>query len=213
MSALGTGAAYMSAEDQAAQRKKATMQAIEEEAGIQQKANTTTDEFVKENFDPTTRAANYEAQATKTEKSLGDLLSDQMSAGQGGVSPAAAGALSSAYTEGAGRATAAAGDKARTLSRLLGRGGAAGGLFGQDAERGADYASDMLGLGVDSRLNRNRANVAYGNAGNAGNDMALIGGLLSGGAGAAAGQYYSGTRTPQYNYRGADLPGSLRGGR
>lgn len=189
----GTGMQMRAANQAESAQKRAVLRGIEQEAGIQDKANDRTKDFVEDTFDPTTRNANYEAQATKQEQSLGQLLATQAAQGQGGITPATAGDVSDSYTRRKAEATASAADRARTLTRLLARGGASGNLRGEEALTGADYSSDMMGYGVDSRLNKNRTDVNYGFAGNKGNDLALLGGLLSGSAGMIAA---GGKKTP-----------------
>lgn len=210
-SAGGTVLSMNAAAKQDRERKQALLQGIEEQSAIQDKANARTDEFVKDTYDPTKRAANYEAEAAKTEKSLGELLSSQAASGQGGITDSTTGAVSDAYTRQKAHSTAAAADRSRTLSRLLSRGGAAGGLFGSEALKGADYSSDMLGFGVDSQLAKNRAGVRAGAANSAGNGMALLGGLLSG-AGTVLGGMGGMGGANTTDYRGTILPNSLRGG-
>lgn len=179
--AIGGTALSANAASQAQRaQKRALLRGIEQESAIQDKANDRTKDYVEDTFDPTTRNANYEAQATKQEQSFGDLLAKQATLGQGEITPATAGAVSDAYTRSKADATAQAADRARTLSKLLARGGASGNLRGEEALTGADYSSDMLGLGVESRLNQGRTKNAYGIAGNSGNDLALLGGLLTG---------------------------------
>lgn len=182
--AAGGTAVQMRAANQAEQsQKRALLRGIEQESATQDKANDRTKSFVEDTFDPTTRNANYEAEAAKQEQNLGQLLAAQASQGQGGITPATAGAVSDTYTQKKAEATATAADRARTLTRLLARGSAGANLRGEEALTGADYSSDMLGLGLESRLNKGRTNAAYGMAGNSGNDLALLGGLLSGSAG------------------------------
>lgn len=183
VSAAGTGASMMAAQEQAAAQKRAMRQGMEEERRIQNKANDRTQEYVKDTFDPTNRAANYEQQAAKQEQSFGELLAKQAIDGQGAINDATAGAVSDTYTRAKAQAEAGAAERARTLSRLMARSGATGGLYGQEAMTGADYASDMMGYGVDSRLNSNRTNARYGAAGSKGQGLALLGGLMSGAAG------------------------------
>lgn len=174
-----------------ADRKRALVQGVEEEAKIQDKANLATNDYVKETYDPTKRAQNYETQATDREAALGSLLAKQSEGGKGDITPATSGALSDTYTQAKAGATADSAQRARTLTKLLSRSGATGGLFGQEALTGADYASDVLGLGVNSKLNANLTNSRYNAAGNSGNNLALLGGLLSG-----AGRAYGGTVKP-----------------
>jgi hypothetical protein len=187
---IGTGAGYMSAEKADEERKRALMQGIEGDAEVQDKANAATQEYVTETFDPTKRAENYEAGVSKNEDALGQLLAKQSELGQGDVTSGTTGAVSDTYTRAKAQATADQASKARNTARLLSRAGGAGSLFGNEAITGADYASDMLGFGVDQRLNANRTNARYGAAGSSGSDLALLGGLLSG-----AGQAYGGTTT------------------
>lgn len=192
--AAGGTAVSMSASQRAErERKQALLTGINEEAGIQDRANKRTDRYVEETFDPTKRLANYETEAATKEASLGELLAKQAAAGQGEITASTTGALSDAYTRQKASATAASTAKSRTLAKLLSRSGAAGGLYGNEALKGADYSSDMLGFGTESAMNRNMTNVNAGAAGSAGNDLALLGGLLSGSAGIAAGV---GRRTP-----------------
>lgn len=207
----GTALQMNAASQQARERKQAALQGIEDQAAVQDKANARTDQFVADTYDPTKRAANYEAEAAKTEKSLGELLATQAANGQGGITDSTTGAVSDAYTRQKAQSTAAAADRSRTLSRLLSRGGAAGGLFGTEALKGADYSSDMLGFGVDSQLARNRAGVRAGAANSAGNGMALLGGLLST-AGTAVGGMGGRAVPNTTDYRGTILPTVLRGG-
>lgn len=179
--AAGGTAVQMRAANQAEQaQKRAVLRGIEQESEIQDKANDRTQDFVKDTFDPAARNANYETQATKQEQSFGELLAKQAAQGQGEITPATAGAVSDSYTRSKADATAQAAERARTLSKLLARGGASGNLRGEEALTGADYSSDMMGYGVESRLNQNRTRNAYGVAGSSGNDLALLGGLLSG---------------------------------
>lgn len=185
-SAAGAGATYMSAQEQADARQRATNQGIESQADISHKSADMTKNYVGDTFDPTTRAANYEGVATTKEKSFGDLLAKQATDGQGGITDATTGAVSDAYTRSKATATADASQRARTLSRLLSRGGANAGLFSREALTGADYSSDMLGLGTDSQLAKNRTQVGYDAAGREGSGLALLGGLLSGSSGAVA---------------------------
>lgn len=183
--AAGGTAVQMRAANQAEQaQKRAVLRGIEQESEIQDKANDRTQDFVKDTFDPAARNANYETQATKQEQSFGELLAKQASQGQGEITPATAGAVSDSYTRSKADATAQAAERARTLSKLLARGGASGSLRGEEALTGADYSSDMMGYGVESRLNKNRTGARFDAAGNSGNDLALLGGLLSGSAGA-----------------------------
>lgn len=186
-SVAGTGISMMGAQEARDKQQRALMQGLEEDAAIQDRANDRTSEFVQDTFDPTTRAANYEAEAAKTEKSFGELLAKQATEGQGEINDSTAGALSDTYTREKAKSTAAAADRTRNLSRLLARGGATGGLFDNEAMKGADYSSDMMGFGVDSRMNKGLTDARFGAAGNAGGGMALLGGLLSGGAGAMGG--------------------------
>lgn len=186
--AAGGTAVQMRAADKTEQaQKRALLRGIEQESAIQDKANDRTQDFVEDTFDPATRNANYEAQATKQEQSFGQLLAKQAEQGQGEITPATSGAVSDSYTRSKAGATAQAAERARQLSKLLARGGASGNLRGEEALGGADYSSDMMGYGVESRLNQNRTNNAFGAAGNKGNDLALLGGLLSGSAGTIAG--------------------------
>lgn len=189
VSALGAGASYMSAEKADAERKRALLRGIESDEAIQDKANAETGEYVKDTFDPTTRAENYETGVSKNEEALGQLLSKQAELGRGDVNAGTAGAVSDTYVRARARATADQATKARTSARLLSRAGGAGSLFGDEALAGADYASNMLGFGVDQRLNMNRTQADYG-AANGGNNLALLGGLLSG-----ASRAYGGTTT------------------
>lgn len=190
ISALGAGASYMSAEKADAERKRVLLRGIEGEEAIQDKANAATEDYVKETFDPTKRAANYEAGVTKNEEALGALLAKQAEQGQGTVSAGTTGAVSDTYARAKASATATQATKARDTARLLARSGGAGSLFGNEALVGADYASNMLGFGVDQRLNGNLTQSQYGAAGGAGNNLALLGGLLSG-----ASTAYGGTTT------------------
>jgi len=184
----GTATSVYSADQAADERRRAAALGAETEAAIQDKANDATKDFVTETFDPTKRAANYETEAGAREKALGDLLAKQGELGAGDVSNATSGALSDTYTTAKANATATSAQKARNTARLLARAGGAGGLFGNEAIKGADYASDMLGFGVDSNLNRTATGARYNNAG--GGNLALLGGLLSG-AGQAYGSYAS----------------------
>lgn len=185
IAAAGAGLSYMSAEEAADEQKRALLQGIEHEHQTQEKANAATQDYVKETFDPTKRQENYEAGATKNEEALGQLLAKQSELGQGGVNDATTGAVSDSYTRAKAQSTADQATKARNSARLLSRAGGSGSLFGNEAIAGADYASDMLGFGVDSRPNQNATNVR------AGRNLALLGGLLSG-----AGRAYAG-RTPE----------------
>lgn len=187
VAAAGSAASYMSAEDAADERRRAAALGAENEAKIQDKANEATKEYVTETFDPTKRAVNYENEAGSREKALGELLSAQSDLGQGDVSAATTGAVSGAYDTARANATDRSAQRAKNTARLLARAGGAGGLFGNEAIKGADYASDMLGFGVDSNLNRTLTGARYQNAGDGGN-LALLGGLLSG-AGKAYGSY------------------------
>lgn len=191
ISAIGAGASYMSAEKADEARKRALMQGIEAEDKIQEKANAATEDYVRETFG-TGRQENYEAGAKQGEEALGQLLSKQAELGQGDVTAGTTGAVSSTYTRAKAKAAADQATKARNTARLLSRAGGAGTLFGNEAIAGADYASDMLGFGVDSRLNQNLTGSRYGAAGSAGRDLALLGGLLSG-----AGQAYGGSKAAQ----------------
>lgn len=195
LAAASAYASYSSAERAAEERKNAAVAGAEEEARIQDKANEATQDFVTETFDPTTRAANYEGEAASREKALGDLLASQSDQGMGEVSSATTGNLSDTYARSRAGATAATAQKARNQAKLLSRAGATGGLFGREAITGADYASDMLGFGVDSRLNQNRTGIRYGAADGAGRNLALLGGLLAG-AGQAYGAYNGGQQAP-----------------
>jgi hypothetical protein len=190
MAAAGTATSVISADEQADARRRAAAQGAEAEAKIQDKANEATQDFVTETFDPTTRAANYEGEAAGREKALGDLLASQSDQGMGEVSSATTGNLSDTYARARAGATASTAQKARNQAKLLSRAGATGGLFGREAIKGADYASDMLGFGVDSRLNQSLTGARYGQAASAGDDMAMLGGLLAG-AGQAYGGYYN----------------------
>ncbi len=188
----------MAAEKQESARKRAINQGLEAEGQIQKKANLRTNDFVQDNFDPTNRAANYETQAANQEKSFGELLAKQSSLGQGEINDSTAGALSDEYVRGKAKATADTQQRTRDLSRLLSRQGAVGGLANQDAMAGGDYSSDMMGFGVDQRLNNNLTNVKFGSAGSKGGELSLLGGLLSGSAGVVGGakRKYDSTRTP-----------------
>jgi hypothetical protein len=186
MAAAGTATSVYTADQEADNRRRAAAQGAEAEAKIQDKANDATQEFVTETFDPTTRAANYESEAGTREKALGDLLAAQSDQGMGDVNAATTGALSDTYTRAKAGATASSAQKARNQAKLLSRAGATGGLFGREAITGADYASDMLGFGVDSRLNQSLTGARYGNAGN--QNLQMLSGLLAG-AGQAYGSY------------------------
>lgn len=188
IAALGTGASYMAAEQADKERKQALIQGIEQDEKIQDKANLATQDYVQETFDPTKRQENYETAAGDTERALGQLLSKQSDLGQGDVSAATSGAVSADYTRAKAKSAADAATKARSTAKLLSRGGALGNLFGNEAMTGADYASDMLGFGADSRMNSSLTNARYGQAGGAGRDLALLGGLLSGASTAYGGQ-------------------------
>lgn len=161
------------------QRDRATDRAIqqgaEEESKIQRRANNTTNDYVRETFTPETRTQNYEAQATKREQSLGDILA-QASEGQG---TAATGAVSSDYTRAKAAADANSSARASKSARLLARGGALGDLFGNEAIRGGDYASDMLGFNADSNMNRTLTNSNVRRAQRKGRELELLGGLMS----------------------------------
>lgn len=189
--AASSAASYMSAEDAADDRRRAAALGAETEAKIQDKANDATETFVKETFDPTTRQENYEAGAKANEDALGELLSKNAEVGMGDVNAATTGKVSDTYTRAKAQATADSTQKARNQAKLLSRGGALGGLFGNESLAGADYSSDMLGFGVDSRMNRNLTNMRYGQAGG-NNELALLGGLLAG-----AGQAYGSAQTPK----------------
>jgi hypothetical protein len=192
LAAAGTATSVYSSDQAADDRRRAAALGAENEAAIQDKANEATKDYVTETFDPTKRAENYETEAGSREKALGDLLSKQSELGQGDVGTGATGAVSSTYGQARAAAAASSAQKARNSARLLARAGGAGGLFGNEAIRGADYASDMLGLGVDSALNRTATGARYGAAGN--QNLALLGGLLSG-AGQAYGGYTSKPKT------------------
>jgi hypothetical protein len=200
-SVAATGASYMSAEKADEERKRALMQGIEAEDKIQEKANAATEDYVKETFGGD-RQANYEAGAKQGEEALGQLLSKQAELGQGDVTAGTTGAVSSTYTRAKAQAAADQATKARNSARLLSRAGGAGTLFGNEAIAGADYASDMLGFGVDSRLNQGLTGARYGQAGGAGRNLALLGGLLSG-----AGRAYGGRSQPAPNAIGYGTEG------
>lgn len=210
-SAGGTALQMNAAAKQDRARKQAALQGLEDQAAIQDKANARTDQYVQDTYDPTKRMANYEAEANKTEKSLGELLAAQAASGQGAITDSTTGAVSDAYTQQKARSTADAADRSRTLSRLLARGGAGANLFGSESLKGADYSSDMMGYGVDSRLANNRARVRADAANSAGSGMALLGGLLST-AGTAVGGMGGKAMPNTTDYRGTILPTVLRGG-
>lgn len=182
LSAVGTAATVSASEKAASERKRAIMQGVEEEAAVQDKSNARTNEFVQQTFAPTTRTANYEAEAGKAEKSFGELLASQAGQGQGEINPATTGAVSNEYLRSKASSTAQAAERARTLSRLMARGGATGGMMGRESLAGSDYASDMLGFGAQSRTAQRGTGVRLGQASNAGQDMALLGGLLGAGS-------------------------------
>lgn len=196
----GTALQVSSANQAERAQKRALLRGIEQESAIQDKANDRTKDYVEDTFDPTARNANYEAQATKQEQSFGELLAKQAAQGEGAITPATAGAVSDSYTRSKADATAKAAERSRQLSKLLARGGASGNLRGEEALTGADYSSDMMGYGVESRLNKNRTGSNFDVAGGAGNDLALLGGLLSGSAGliAGGGKKKVGTGLPAY---------------
>lgn len=181
----GTVASMSAAERADRERKRALVQGIEDEKAITKKSAERTSQYLAENFDPSKRAAAYEGEADKAEKSFGELLAEQAAQGQGEINPATTGAVSDTYTRERARATAGASERARQLSRLMARAGAGGGLAQQDAIRGADYSSDLLGFGVESQMAQRRANARYGGANAAGRDLALLGGLMTAGSMAA----------------------------
>lgn len=183
----GTYASISASQRAADAQQRALMQGIEQQEVIQDRANDRTTKYVDDTFDPTKRAANYEAEAAKAEQSFGDLLTKQAAAGEGDINASTTGALSDAYTQAKAQSTADAAQRSRTLSKLMSRQGATGGLFSSEALKGADYSSDMLGFGAQSAMNRNATNVKAGQAGQAGAGLAMLGGLLSGSSGVIAG--------------------------
>lgn len=180
ISAIGTGASYAGQQRADRERKRATMQGIEAETDAQKKTGLRTTQYLQETLDPTKRAANYETAAADQEANLGSLLADQASAGQGNVNSATAGAVSDTYTRARAQSTADQAVQARNMARLLARAGASGNLFGREAIAGADYSSDLMGIGAESAMSRRRAQNRYGAADNQGRNLQLIGGLLSG---------------------------------
>src|SRR6218665_1244417 len=185
--AAGTGAQFVAQNQRERATQRAINQGAEQESQIQQRANKATQDYVQETFDPTTRAQNYETEATTREQTLGDLLAKQpnqeVSAGTGG-------AVSDDYTRRRAQATADAADRARSTARLLARGGATGSLFGKEAIGAGDYTSGLLGFNVDSRMNRNLTDARVRGAQNKGQGLATLGSLLQGAALAGGGAGY-----------------------
>jgi hypothetical protein len=194
VSGAGTVASVASNAQADRERRRAISAGMEEESRIQNKANTATKEYVEETYDPTQRLVNYEEEASGREKALGDLLAAQEASGEGAIDSATGGAVSDTYTQARARAAADAAKRSRTNSRLMARAGATGGLFGSEALVGSDYASDMLGFGVDSRLNQRRTNSQYGAA--SGGNLAALGGLLQAAGGIMTPRSYANTQAP-----------------
>lgn len=173
----------MSAQQQAArQKQRALIQSIDEQSNIQTKANDRTDQYVTDTYTPQARMTSYESGATTAEKTLGDLLTSQAATGQGAITDATSGAVSNAYLRQKAATTAATTQDAREYAKLLARSGARAELARREASASTDYSSDMLGFGADSRMAQRSGEVASQLSGGAGDGLALLGGLLSGGA-------------------------------
>lgn len=209
--AAGTGAAMQSAAaDKAAKIQQDILnQAAEEDARLNTKKEIATNQYAEENFTPETRRQSLENAATQNETSLIDSLLKAQGGSTAEVKSGAEGNLSQDYTKAAGAATAAAGDDIIKRARLMARTNAPSLLYQQDAQKGADLASEIAGLNSQAGLNAKYTNNALNRAQSKGS---LAGGLLQG-VGAAAAGYAGSQMANSGSSSGADMFGANSNGR
>lgn len=202
--AAGTAVSMKSANDARNKQQAIARRAAEEADLLNNQREQLTQKFTKENFDPVQRDERFEQAAKTNETSLIDALTAAHNGGStaGEVKSGAEGNLSSDYTRAAGAATASATEDMLKRARLMSRTNAPGLMYGEEALKGGQLASDIAG--INSRINR--TNSAANNAINGAADQgSLVGGLLVGaapGIGAAAGSGVKGalggaTMTPR----------------
>lgn len=184
IAAVGTAASVNSANETAKNQANILGAAADDALKKTNQAADLSAKHVQDTYDPTKRSANYDAAIAKSEKSLGDVLSEAASLGKGDVSGTAQGALSSDYTRGNAEATARSAAKAASTAKLMARTGALSNLFSNEADANADYSSDLLGITGDIARGARYAQAGAG-AVRPGSG-ALVGGLMTGLAGSGA---------------------------
>lgn len=207
--AAGSAVSASESSDAAARQQRIIEQAAEEDARLNNKKEIATNQYAQENFTPETRRQNLENAATQNETSLIDSLLKAQGGSTAEVKSGAEGNLSQDYTKAAGAATAAAGDDIIKRARLMARTNAPSLLYQQDAQKGADLASEIAGLNSQSGLNAKYTNNALNRAQNKGS---LAGGLLQG-VGAAAAGYAGSQMAGSGSSSGADMFGANSNGR
>lgn len=169
----GTVMQQSAIEDANNQRQSILNAAADEQAKINDKKASTIEDFAQGTLTAPMRDQRYEAAATKQEGELSKALTEA-----GGKSGAGAeGKLSSDFDRAKAESTAAAADDIMKRARATSRINAGGLMYGQEALRGGDMASDVTGLtGKAGRYNRYAQNAVNGVADNG----SLAGGLLTG---------------------------------
>lgn len=181
--AIAIGGTYMSqqsAEEAANKQQSIINQAADENSRLQTKKSDTITNFADTNYDPTTRDKNYEAAATKNEDSLKDALLSA-SGGEGQIYTGTEGNLSSDYSRAKAKSTADATQDILNRTKLLARSNAGSLLFNDESLKGANLASDVMGINSAADRNNNSARVG---AGSVRNNGSTLGGLLLAGSGA-----------------------------
>lgn len=171
------------ADDAAKKQQNIINQADEATKRKNQQKNKILQDFTQDTFNPMKRNQNYENSATKAETGLLDSLKSN-NAGEvtGDVNSDVAGKLSSDYVTGRAKSTIGAADDIMARARLAARGGAGADMFSGEAMQGNQIQSDLSA--IDSSINRiNRG--AQTDVNGVRSNGSLIGGLLTGGAGAA----------------------------
>lgn len=176
-SAAGATMQQSAAEDAAKKQQDIINRAAEENDALNAKREQTTQQFVKDNFDPVNREQRLDDTAKANEISLVDALMKANGGSAGEVKSAAEGNLSSDYTRAAGTATAVAADDILKRARLMSRINAPSLMYGQEALSGGQLSSDLAGLNSSANRTNNYANMLLNRAQNRGS---LAGGLLTG---------------------------------
>jgi hypothetical protein len=187
-SAAGTAISQSEANAAAKKQQRIIENAAEEDARINQRKQLAVEDFTKDTFAPEKRQQVFEQTAADNETSLIDSLLKAQGGNTAEVKTAAEGSLSSDYTRAAGEATAAAHDDILKRARLMARSNAPGIMFGNEALKGGQLASDLAGYDSKSSLNNKYAQLGVAKNQSRGS---LAGGLLQGAGSmgmAAAGQ-------------------------
>lgn len=158
---------------------------IEAERKNKQK-NDLVQNFTADTYNPIKRLQSYETAADTGQASLLDSIKKANGDSLGQVPASAQGRLSEDYTKGLDASNTAAGADITDRARLLSRVGAGSNIFMNEGMKNNELNSNVAT--IDSSIN-NGLNAAQTAANNVRNKGSLIGGLLTGAAGASSGIY------------------------